>query len=172
MQRVPHRKIESLANMCNTTFKRHCPPVLYPGHSFVADSEGHVFHSNGDHWKSRCKKNFKRQPNCHSSYLIVSAGRQSFLVSRIVCAAFHGAPEKGQECHHLNGRIYDNRPDNLIWLSRKEHRLFDTVQRVLRKAGRDLTKMSRNEIISITRQYRIVDPNKQVDYEMMHHMEC
>ena len=60
------------------------------------------------------------------------------------------------QCHHLNGVTFDNRVENVIWLSRKEHRLFDTVQRALRMAGRDLTKMSREEIISITRKYRLV----------------
>jgi len=75
------------------------------------------------------------------------------------------------ECHHLNGVTLDNRVENVIWLSRKEHRLFDTVQRALRMAGRDLTKMSREEIISITRKYRLVDPAEQMEYEMTHHME-
>ena len=158
VQRVLCRKIESFANMSYSKNKRLCPSSLYPGFTFIADGEGRVYHLNGNYWRPRCKKNFKRQPNCHSSYLIVSAGRKSFLVSRIVCAAFHGAPKSGQQCHHLNGYIYDNRPDNLIWLSRKEHLLFDTVQRALRMAGRDLTKMSREKIISITRQYQLVNP--------------
>ena len=88
-----------------------------------------------------------------------------------VASAEKGNQER-YECHHLNGITLDNRADNLIWLSHKEHRLFDTVQRALRMAGRDLTKMSREEIISITRKYRLVDPAEQMEYEMTHHCEC
>lgn len=67
--------------------------------------------------------------------------------------------EKGNnyECHHLNGIVADNRATNLIWLSRQEHRLFNTVQRALRMAGRDLTKMSREEIISTTHKYTLTN---------------
>ena len=76
------------------------------------------------------------------------------------------------ECHHLNGITLDNRADNLIWLSHDDHRLFDTVQRALRMAGRDLTKMSRSEIISLTRHYNVSDPADIMEYELTHHMEC
>ena len=117
--------------MCAKT-KQLCPASLYPGFTFIADSDGHIFHLNGNLWRQRCKKNFKRKPNCHSSYMIVSKGSQSFLVSRIVCAAFHGAPKQGQQCHHLNGHIYDNRPDNLIWLSRSRHRHYDARLKALK----------------------------------------
>lgn len=100
----------------------------------------------------------------------------NIFLSHAVALAWIGpqpVDENGRnfECHHLNGVTLDNRVENVIWLSRKEHRLFDTVQRALRMAGRDLTKMSREEIISITRKYRLVDPAKRMEYEMTHHME-
>ena len=79
-----------------------------------------------------------------------------------VASAEKGNQER-YECHHLNGVTFDNRVENVIWLSRKEHRLFDTVQRALRMAGRDLSKMSREEIISITRKYKLVDPAEQME---------
>ena len=107
------------------------------------------------------------------TYKVVTAPKNTYLVHLLVAAAWHGPHHYPDfECHHLNGVTLDNRVENIIWLSRKEHRLFDTVQRALRMAGRDLTKMSRTEIISITRKYRLVDPVRQMEYELTHHMEC
>ena len=31
------------------------------------------------------------------------------------------------DCHHLNGITTDNRPENLIWLSKAEHQRFDNA---------------------------------------------
>lgn len=56
--------------------------------------------------------------------------------------AFYGEREsfidrKGKtycgQCHHLNGDITDHRKDNILaWLSRPQHRIADTRQKVLR----------------------------------------
>ena len=72
---------------------------------------------------------------------------------------------KKYQCHHLNGITTDNRFTNLIWLSQSEHRLFDKVQKSLRQCGRDLTQMSRTEIISITRQFHVSDPQDLAEKE-------
>ena len=79
----------------------------------------------------------------------------NIFLSHAVALAWIGPQPKDKngipfECHHLNGITLDNRVENLIWLSRADHRHFDAVQRDLRLSGRDLTKMSRTEIISIT----------------------
>jgi hypothetical protein len=38
-----------------------------------------------------------------------------------VCEAFHGEPEKGQVCMHLDEDARNNRPENLAWGSQKEN---------------------------------------------------
>lgn len=134
-------------------------PKLHPcslkegkGKQYLADDEGTIYGQNGNKRTAHCWKNFQRIPNCHSYYPQVDG----CLVSRLVCSAFHGEAKEGQECHHLDGNIHNNRPENLIWLDKKEHHLFDAVQRALRMAGRDLVQMSREEIITLTRHYRLV----------------
>jgi hypothetical protein len=42
-------------------------------------------------------------------------------IARLVCEAFHGLPEKGQVCMHLDENSRNNKPDNLLWGSQKEN---------------------------------------------------
>ena len=44
-----------------------------------------------------------------------------FRVNRLVAMAFHGLPEEGQVCRHLNNNPLDNRAVNLAWGSHKEN---------------------------------------------------
>ncbi len=44
----------------------------------------------------------------------------SKTVHRLVCAAFHGAPD-GRQADHLNGVKADNRSSNLEWVTPKEN---------------------------------------------------
>lgn len=58
-----------------------------------------------------------------SGYLFFSTGRGGpILVSRAVCAAFHGPPPTDQhEAAHLDGDFLRNTPDNLQWCTPKEN---------------------------------------------------
>lgn len=47
--------------------------------------------------------------------------RETKLIHRLVCEAFHGEPPEGFEVRHLNGVPYDNRSDNVIWGTPKEN---------------------------------------------------
>lgn len=44
---------------------------------------------------------------------------KSYKVHRVVCAAFHGMPEDGQICEHLDEDADNNKPDNLMWSTQK-----------------------------------------------------
>lgn len=61
----------------------------------------------------RCRVTFHNKSTDHS-------------VHRLVCEAFHG-PSNGREVDHLNNLRYDNRPENLEWVSRQENtqRMYD-----------------------------------------------
>lgn len=43
------------------------------------------------------------------------------MVCKLVCAAFHGRPRRGQVARHRNGDRTDNRPANLRWGTRAEN---------------------------------------------------
>jgi len=42
-------------------------------------------------------------------------------VSVLVCSAFHGPKPKGMETSHLDGDRLNNRPDNLVWETRRDN---------------------------------------------------
>lgn len=41
--------------------------------------------------------------------------RHSVYVHRVVCEAFHGAPQVGHACRHLDGNCMNNAASNLAW---------------------------------------------------------
>jgi hypothetical protein len=73
--------------------------------------------------------------------MIVMLRGLSYRVSELVCRAFHGEPEPGDKCVHLNANILDNRPANLRWYNKEERKIMSlfTIERVryLRKTISD-----------------------------------
>ena len=138
------------------------------GKQYLADDDGLIYSKTGSKRSINCWKRFQRIPNCHSYYPQVDG----CLVSRLVCSAFHGEAKEGQECHHLDGNIRNNRPENLIWLYPNEHKKYDRIQRCLKMAKRDLTKITRQQFIDMANGLRLVAPSALMEYELTHHMEC
>jgi hypothetical protein len=64
-----------------------------------------------------------------SCYPAVDIADKSRLFHILVCSAFWGIRKQGQVCHHLDGNKFNNRPSNLIWLSREDHPKFDQMVR-------------------------------------------
>ena len=86
-------------------------------------------------------------------YKNVFGSGKHILVSHAVWLAWSGKPiPEGHQMHHLNGIVTDNRLENIICLSRAEHRRYDAVQRALRMSGR-LKTMTPEEILAVTQQY-------------------
>ena len=86
-------------------------------------------------------------------YKNVFGSGKHIYVSHAVWLAWSGKPiPEGHQMHHLNGIVTDNRLENLICLSRAEHRRYDAVQRALRMSGR-LETMTSEEILAVTQQY-------------------
>lgn len=46
---------------------------------------------------------------------------KDYLVARLVASAFLGAPKDGMTVNHKNGDYFDNRPDNLEWVTKAEN---------------------------------------------------
>ncbi len=51
----------------------------------------------------------------------VAGKRLRVPVHRLVCRAFHGEPQPGQQVRHLNGDPFDNRAVNLAWGTPREN---------------------------------------------------
>lgn len=59
--------------------------------------------------------------------------KKSFLVARLVCAAFHGqAPEGKKIVMHLDEDPSNNRPENLAWGTQKENLNMPKAQEAFR----------------------------------------
>lgn len=87
------------------------PIPHYPG--YQADSCGNIWsfkrNLSGKKMKLRLNNNYWEVELCRFGK------RHYHGVHRLVCSAFHGEPQRGQETRHLNGNTTDNNPQNLSW---------------------------------------------------------
>jgi hypothetical protein len=71
-------------------------------------------------------------------------------VCGLVCAAFHGPRQSGMECRHLNGRIGDDRADNLAWGTKLENENDKRLHGTMAIGERNgLCKLSSTDIAAI-----------------------
>lgn len=100
---------------------------------YEASSEGRIRSANGKvtsnarysqrTWKSRIIK-VKRTGGRRKDDRVdlwKDGFHKTHLVSRLVAAAWHGAPADGMTVNHINGNPLDNRPQNLEWLPLRDN---------------------------------------------------
>ena len=162
--------------------KYRIPPSMIDGNHFYADDMGRIWDTNG----REKPQHFNEAMRNHvggSCYLFIRYGKFAKMAHKLICAARWGLPRKGQECHHLNGNKFDNRPMNLIWLSKARHRHYDNRLKALRKLFDNFSINDRRDFIRWARMseksfqtmlagYTKGDPAEQIEYEMTHHCEC
>ena len=160
------------------------PPSMIEGTTYYANERGHVVSVTGHELVDKFSP-FERLNKGGSKQLHLSIAGKERKTHRLVCAARWGKPRKGQECHHLNGNKFDNRPDNLIWLSKSRHRLYDARLKSLKALLGDqgvliftrldfirFARMSEAHFNAMLSKLHRIDPSARMDYEMTHHMEC
>ena len=71
------------------------------------------------------KEHIMRQYLSQSGYPSLHLSKDKFVkgitAHILVCSAFHGLPEPGQEVDHINAVRHDNRAENLRWVCRSEN---------------------------------------------------
>ena len=87
----------------------------YPG--YFADEEGNI-------WSNRWGKMKKLKPHNNGKNklginICYNQKRKYIKVHRLVSEAFHGTA--GEEVHHIDGNTLNNRPENLMPLTREQH---------------------------------------------------
>jgi hypothetical protein len=137
--------------MIYTLSKHPCSRKVGKGRQYLADNQGNIFDVFGRQRAWAVWRNYHRKPNCHSHYPQVD----NIAVSRLVCSAFHGEPKHGQQCHHLNGNIFDNRPDNLIWLFVSRHHHYDRRLKALKTLISNVSIFSRRDFIRFARMSEV-----------------
>lgn len=75
-------------------------------------------------WKSRImrtKHPLKAKRHDERVSLWKNGTPKDYLVARLVASAFLGVPGTGMTVNHKNGDYFDNRPENLEWVTRAEN---------------------------------------------------
>ena len=160
--------------MCS---KWRIPPSMIEGKTYYANERGHVENAAGCELADQFSPSNRLGKGGSKHIHVKSAGKERDI-HRLICAARWGKPRKGQECHHLNGNKFDNRPDNLIWLSRPRHRLYDARQKALKTllGAQGVLIFSRQDFIRFARmsdahfqsklaEFRRTDPHDLAERE-------
>lgn len=77
---------------------------------------------------------------------------EKFRVHRLVCEAFHGPPQPGEEVRHINGDPEDNRADNLMWGTSCENKA-DMERHGTRLKGEkhNMARLAESDVLAIRR---------------------
>ena len=161
--------------------KYRIPPSMIGGNHFYADDQG-VISDDNDREKPQHFYEADRNHKGGSMYNFIRYGKYAKKAHKLICAARWGIPRKGLECHHLNGNKFDNRPMNLIWLSKPRHQHYENRLKALRMVLGDLSIYSRKDFVRWARMsehnfqamlanYTKRDPKDIMDHDLTHHCE-
>ena len=106
---------------------KQIPPSLIGGKIYFADEDGNIINRKGHKLATKYSP-YDRNRKEGSMYPHVKLDKER-RIHPLVCAAFWGLPQPDQVCHHLDGNKFNNRPSNLIWVSRADHPRFDSLVR-------------------------------------------
>ena len=142
-----------------------------------------------------------RRPNRHSQYPLIWRGSTTITIHVIVARAWIGSIPDGWHVDHIDGNKFNAAVLNLrilpAWLNHRDGGfikklrnkkidptmfaqavLLEYFERMAAfKAGHSATaytRMTRKELLQLLvgPKFRVEDPEKIMEYEMTHHMEC
>ena len=112
---------------------KQCPTTEFTkGKTVFCSSDGeHIYNAKGKEL-TQTEGHHKDPEGATDKYLRLGKNYGNAYVHILVCTTFHGPRPRDKEgkpfeCHHLNGKHQDNRPENLIWLSKRDHYAFEHV---------------------------------------------
>lgn len=116
---------------------------------YIATSDGNVFNE-------KTGKYLRPQSNGRYYKVTLSLGnskQQQFLLHRIIAECFVPNPMKKKEVNHINGDRYDNRVENLEWVTPSENQIH-SVKTNLKKHGTDLWngKFTKEQVLEIIKR--------------------
>ena len=170
-------------NQTKECAKWRIPPSMIEGTTYYANELGHIETAAGYELADKIGPSHLLNKG-GSKYIHTTVAGKEREIHRLICAARWGKPRKGQECHHLNGNKFDNRPDNLIWLAKPRHRIYDARLRDLKAllGNQGILIFSRQDFIRFAcmsdknftpmlSKFHREDPSARMEYELTHHME-
>lgn len=116
---------------------------------YIATSDGKVFNE-------KTGKYLRPQSNGRYYKVTLSLGnskQQQFLLHRIIAECFVPNLMKKKEVNHINGDKYDNRIENLEWVTPSENQIH-AVKNNLKKHGTDLWngKFTKEQVLKIIKR--------------------
>ena len=116
---------------------------------YIATSDGKIFNE---------KTGKYLRPQSNGQYYKVTltldrSKQQQFLLHRIIAECFIPNPMNKKEVNHINGNKYDNRVENLEWVTPSENQIH-SVKTNLRKHGTDLWngKFTKEQVLEIIKR--------------------
>lgn len=137
---------------------KQVPPESVGGKTLFAGTDGKFYSAKGRELKpSFSPSQLISRPNMHSGYPCMrSFGSRS--CHTLIWETFVGPRTPGMEIDHINGDKMNWSLDNLEEVTPTENRKRAILLRELRRNGRDPKQMTRDELQTIFRKYRLVDP--------------
>ena len=115
----------------------------------------YYIHDDGAIFNSKTLRFIKPQSNGRylKVTLSINGKERQFLVHRLVAKAFIPNPQNKPEVNHINGNRYDNRVENLEWVTASENQIH-AVKTNLKKHGTDLWngKFAKEQVLEIIRR--------------------
>lgn len=122
--------------------------VMIPGTNYSIYDDGAVFNT-------KTLRFIKPQSNgrYNKVTLSINGKERQYLVHRLVATAFIPNPDNKPEVNHINGDRFDNRVENLEWVTASENQSH-AVRTNLRKHGTDLWngKFTKEQVLEIMRR--------------------
>lgn len=110
-------------NQATTLKEINLPGLKY---QYFASSEGRIYRWTGESmleqkgWLEHSRQGYTKR--YYRVWLSMSIGRaKKFYKHRLVCTAWHGSPEPGEECRHLDDDEFNNTHMNLAWGTRQQN---------------------------------------------------
>ena len=50
--------------------------------------------------------------------------RTTITSQKLVARTFHGLPDEPKQAHHIDGNIWNNKKDNILWVTMQQHKLI------------------------------------------------
>ena len=121
----------------------------YRNTKYIATSDGYIFNE-------KTGKYLKPQNNGQYYKVTLTfenSQQKQFLLHRIIAECFIPNPMNKPEVNHKNGNKYDNRVDNLEWVTASENQIH-SVKTGLKPHGTDLWngKFSKEQVIEIIKR--------------------
>lgn len=133
---------------------------------YEADSYGNIWSLKPKHYNKQLKSWI------HSRYLTVQVRKNNKTftkyVHQLVCAAFHGLPNKVDlQVRHLDGDRFNNKSENLMWGTKRENE-NDAIKHGSRKGSKGgRAKLTENDVYNIRKIYQ---NKKIVDIAKLHNV--